>query len=94
MSIEWTVLAAGDLDGVMEYVGRDDWPTAERVGREIVAAVSRLAAFPGLGRPGRVEGTRELIVPDIPYIVVYEVRGDRVCVLRLLHAAQAYPPQQ
>jgi len=94
MSIKWTVLAADDLDGVIDYIGRDDRPTAERVGREIVAAVSRLVAFPGLGRPGRVKGTRELIVPDLPYIVVYEARGDRVCVLRLLHAARAYPPQQ
>lgn len=96
MSIEWTEQAADDLDRLAEYIEQDDQPAAGQVGREILAAVSRLESFPGLGRPGRVKGTRELVlVPRaLPYVVVYEVRGASIFILRVLHSAQEWPPMQ
>jgi addiction module RelE/StbE family toxin len=94
MSIEWTKRAADDLDRLMDFLEQDDRPTAERVGREILDAVSRLQAFPGLGRPGRVTGTREIVlVPRaLPYLVIYEVREESIFILRVLHSAQKWPP--
>lgn len=96
MSIEWTERAADDLDRLTEYIERDDQPAAGQVGREILAAVGRLESFPGMGRPGRVQGTRELVlVPHaLPYVVVYEVRGASIFILRVLHSAQEWPPVQ
>jgi addiction module RelE/StbE family toxin len=93
MSIEWTERAANDLDSLMDYIEHDDRGTAERVGREIIASVSRLQLFPGMGRPGRVKGTREFVlVPcDLPYVVIYEVGEKSIFILRVLHSAQKWP---
>ena len=92
MSIDWTGLAADDLEAIAAYIAQDDQEAAEGVAREIIGAVDKLAAFPGLGRPGRVEGTRELIPGALPYVVVYETSRRSVLILRVLHTAQAWPP--
>lgn len=57
----------------------------------IEEAVHLLARYPALGRPGRVEGTRGLVVPDTPHVIPYRVRRGRVEVLRILHAARKWP---
>jgi plasmid stabilization system protein ParE len=56
-------------------------------------AVSRLARFPASGRPGRVAGTRELVIAGTPYIVPYRVTGDAVQIITILHGAQRWPEQ-
>jgi toxin ParE1/3/4 len=55
--------------------------------------VGRLAEMPRLGRTGRVEGTRELVIPDTPFLAVYELEGDQesVVILRILHSARRWP---
>jgi len=50
-----------------------------------------LADHPGIGRPGRVDGTRELVIPGLPYVIAYLHRGDTVTVLRVLHGAMRWP---
>ena len=62
------------------------------MGDAIEAAVSRLADFPESARPGRVPGTRELVVPATPFIVVYRIEATDVVILRILHGAQKWPP--
>jgi len=59
----------------------------------IRAVVQRLATTPALGRPGRVAGTRELVVPGTPYIVPYRITGDIVQIITVLHSAQRWPDQ-
>jgi len=59
----------------------------------IQEAVARLAEYPAMGRSGRVPGTRELVVVGTPYIIPYRVRGDRVEILRVFHAARKWPPK-
>lgn len=91
MSIEWTELAADDLVSLIGFIGKDDRASAERIGREILAAVALLDAFPGMGRLGRVAGTREFIPCAIPYVVVYQAHGRSIQILRVLHTAQQWP---
>ena len=62
------------------------------MGSAIEVAVSRLADFPESARPGRVPGTRELVVPATPFIVVYRIEATCVVILRVLHGAQKWPP--
>lgn len=95
MSIEWTERAVRDLESLLAYIEQDDRPTAQRVGREILVAASRLEVFPGSGKPGRVKGTRECLwVPrGLPSVVVYEVGQKRMVILRVLHSAQDWPPK-
>jgi addiction module RelE/StbE family toxin len=63
------------------------------MGEAIERSVRRLVDHPQSGRPGRVEGTRELVVPGTPYVIVYRVEADQIIVvLRVLHGAQRWPP--
>jgi len=66
---------------------------AVSVDARIQACVENLKQFPEMGRPGRIEGTRELVISRTPYIAAYRIAGDRVRILRLLHGAQQWPDE-
>jgi plasmid stabilization system protein ParE len=83
-----------NLEAEAEYIARDSPAAAQRMARRIEQAVELLATYPALGRAGRVEGTRELVIPDTPYIIPYRVRGERVELLRVFHTARKWPPAQ
>jgi toxin ParE1/3/4 len=59
--------------------------------RRLQQATERLALYPDRGRPGRVAGTRELIVAELPFILAYRVRRRRVEILRVLHTSRRWP---
>jgi addiction module RelE/StbE family toxin len=59
----------------------------------IRAQVRQLLQFPETGRPGRIEGTRELVISRTPYIAAYRIMGETVRILRVLHGAQLWPDQ-
>jgi toxin ParE1/3/4 len=71
------------LDRETQYIARDNPSAAARVVFSITVGMERLREYPGLGRPGRVLGTRELVVPDTSYIIPYRVRGNTLEVLRV-----------
>ncbi len=91
MNVVWVARARRDLERIHAQIAGDSLPRALAVGHTIVSAIHRLAEFPGLGRPGRKEKTRELVVTRQPYTVVYREQGDRVIILRILHQAQQWP---
>lgn len=92
MRIEWTRAAATDLDALAEYLAERNPDAAVRQVLLILQAVEeRLPAYPGTGRPGRVPGTRELVVPDTPFLVAYRVTEGAIQVLRVLHGARRWP---
>lgn len=80
--------AARDLEGIVDYIALDNPAAAERVYREIVQAVQTLPLFPAMGRPGRHPGTRELNVPGLPYLIVYEASARTVTILAVFHTAR------
>jgi toxin ParE1/3/4 len=86
----WTRPALEDLEAIGDFVARE-YPRAERFVARIVPAVEALCDHPHLGRPGRITGTRELVVPDTPYIAPYRVRGDEIEVLAIFHGARRWP---
>ncbi len=91
MRVRWTSDAADDLERISDYIAADRPEAARRVAFHIVRTVDGLETFPNRGRPGRVEGTRELVLAPLPFIAVYEVHSNEVQVLRLLHGAQEWP---
>ena len=91
MRVRWLRRALRNLDEEAEYIGRDNPDAAARIVQRIAASVDRLGTHPSSGRPGRVPGTRELVVTGTPYIVPYRVRGETVEILRVFHAARKWP---
>lgn len=91
MRVRWIRRALKNLDEEAAYIARDDPRAAARLVERIVASVERLADYPASGRPGRVPGTRELLVTDTPYLVPYRVRGETVEILRVFHGVRKWP---
>ncbi|WP_027256310.1 MULTISPECIES: type II toxin-antitoxin system mRNA interferase toxin, RelE/StbE family [Leisingera] len=88
--LEWKAPAVADLMAIADYISDDNPDAALALVEEIQGKVAQLPAHPKRCRPGRVEGTRELVVrPN--YIVVYTETAAAVTVLRVLHAAQMWP---
>lgn len=91
MKVAWTRPALQSLEEIQDYVAQDSPSAAYRL---INALIDRTEAVlgetPMAGRLGRVRGTRELILPDLPYIVAYRVQ-ERVEVLAVMHAARDWP---
>jgi addiction module RelE/StbE family toxin len=81
----------GDLREAGEYIALDNTEAAHRMATRIIEAVEYLIDQPNIGRPGRLSGSRELIVSGTPFIVVYWVRGAAVQILRVLHHARKWP---
>jgi toxin ParE1/3/4 len=91
MRVRWLRNALKNLDEEAAYIAVDDSANARLVVERVLQAVSMLSEQPGLGRPGRVHGTRELIVAKTRYIVPYRVRGNVVEVLRVFHTSRRRP---
>ena len=91
MEIIWRRAALNDLEAIREFIAQDNPRAATRIFAAIKAAIDPLADHPNLGRPGRVEGTRELIVANLPYIVVYRVAEGVVRVLAVIHTSRQWP---
>ena len=91
MQVQWTVSAGNDRENAINYIAADSLTAALSQLDEIEGQTDRLADYPKLGRPGRVKGTRELVVNRTPFIVVYRIKGEIVQILRVLHGAQQWP---
>ena len=93
MRVNWLRAARANLIAVSEFISQDNPDAAARTVAAIVRAVEALEHVPALGRPGRISGTRELVVLGTPYIVPYRVRGDVVQLIRVFHASRKGPSQ-
>ena len=91
MRVRWLSQALRNLDDEASYIAQDDPKAAQLVVQRILDSIAMLPEQPGIGRPGRVPGTRELIVLKTRYIVPYRVVGKTIQVLRVLHGARRWP---
>ena len=92
MELVWTPRARADLEKIIAYIAEDSPDAAERTAEHIFSAVAQLSEQPGLGRSGRKEGARELIIRkaswSFGYIIPYRVRRGRVELLTVIHSAR------
>ena len=93
MRIEWTFLAMNDREAIFDYLEADSPRAAIMIDDRIEAQVELLIETPEIGRPGRIEGTRELVIQRTPYIAAYRIDGETVRILRVLHGAQEWPDE-
>lgn len=91
MRIRWLAEASTDLDNIEAFIAPDNPAAAINTVREIVRTVGRLKDHPASGRPGRVSGTRELVIPGKPYIVPYRVKDNIIEILRVFHTSRRIP---
>ena len=90
MRVRWTTDAADDLERICDYIAESRPESAGRVAQSVVERIGTLESFPHLGR-GRVQGTREIAFPPLPFAAIYEVREEQIVLLRILHGAQRWP---
>jgi len=93
MKIVWSPQARDDFRELLQYIAKDNLYAARSVRERIEARVAALPDNPAVGRPGRVQGTRELVVPGTPYLIPYRVRDNRLEILRVYHGARQWPKQ-
>lgn len=94
MIIRWLPRAILDRNAQIDYIAERNPRAAIDQGDRIEQQIGQLLDHPEMGRPGRVDGTRELVISGTPFIVVYRLkpRAKRVELIRLLHGAQKWPP--
>ena len=91
MKVIWTPEAEQDRDNVWSYISADNPKAAAQMDVLFSDSVARLVDFPKMGKPGTIAGTRELI-PHESYRIVYEIEGETVWILTLVHTARQWPP--
>lgn len=91
MKSRYTRLALADLGEADAFIRRENPGAAHQVMQRIEAAIGCLASFPESGRPDRVAGTRELVVPGASFVVAYRPTANTVDILSVVHAARLWP---
>src|SRR5215204_1486437 len=91
MEIRWQRTALSDLEAIQDYLLERNPPAAVRLVADLRQAAAHLIEQPNRGRPGRVPGTRELIVSGTTYLIPYRVRGEVIEILRVFHGARKWP---
>lgn len=91
MQVKWTRKALINLDDAVKYTAADKPTAAAGVAQKIWNTSQMLAEQPGLGRPGRVAGTRELIISGLPYILPYVEKAGVLYILRVMHTSIKWP---
>ena len=91
MRIIWLDEAERDLDRIAEYILKDDPAAALRLIYTIREATRVLSEHPNVGHTGRVEGTRELAISGLPYILPYQIAGQEIRILAVMHTSRKWP---
>jgi toxin ParE1/3/4 len=91
MRLEWSGYALADREAIFDHIEADRPQAAITADERIREQVEVVARFPQSGRPGRIDGTRELVINRTPYIVAYRIAGNTIRILRVLHGSRRWP---
>jgi toxin ParE1/3/4 len=91
MRIVWTAPALREVEAIGDYIALESPRASARIVTRVFDRVATLADHPEIGRPGRIPGTRELVITNTPFVVPYRVRGDLIEVLSVFHGARRWP---
>ena len=83
--------AKSDLTNIFEFILPQQPKAARKVFNALIYSTQQIALFPEMGRGGRIKGTRELVLPDIPFVIVYEVVEFEIRILAVIHASREWP---
>ena len=88
MHILWFKKARNDLFEIYDYLSEESLSLAEQTCDEVKKRIEKLAGLPHIGRPGRVSGTKEFVLNNLPYIIPYRMREGRLEILRVYHTSR------
>jgi plasmid stabilization system protein ParE len=91
MRIRWSRKALDNLDAAVKYIAADSPGNARQVALQIRDTIQLLDGQPGMGRPGRVAGTRELVISGLPFIIPYAEYNGEIVILRIVHTSMKWP---
>lgn len=91
MQIRWEEDALSDLAALRGYIEQDNPAAARKVAQRIIESVNLLIDQPLLGGPGRIHKTRELVISNTPYTIIYHASADMITILRVFHQARKWP---
>ena len=91
--LRWTRRAIRRLESISDYIAKDNSAAADRVNVRLRSVTEKLRTHPAMGRVGRIAGTHELVLSDIPYIIAYRVTETRVEVLTIIHTSRRWPEE-
>jgi toxin ParE1/3/4 len=92
MRIIWSPEAISDLTGLRDFIAKDNPSAAHGVAEAILNTIElTLLKNPELGSPGRVPGTRELVIPNTPVIVPYRIQSHVLQILGVYHHSRRWP---
>ncbi len=91
MDIIWLDRARREVVHIREYIATNNPRAARQVARRILEFAEKLRTSPHIGRPGRIYGTRELVIARTPFIILYRVRDGVIEILRVIHGARKWP---
>jgi len=89
--IIWLRTAKQNLEDELNFIHKEDPNVAKRIAKLVKERVENLENFPEMGRIGRVQDTRELIFPEIPYIIPYRMKDGNIEILRFFHSSRKLP---
>ncbi len=91
MKVVWSPRAVSHLARLRKYIAKESEQNAVVVAERILTAIDLLQTQPEMGRPGRVLGTRELVVPNAPYVIPYRIRRERLELIAIFHGRRKWP---
>jgi len=91
MTLRWTRRALRDMQHLHDYIADDNPAAVRRMVSRIREATSHLRRSPQIGKRGRIEDTRELMIAGTSYIMVYCLEGEQVQIVAVIHSAQRWP---
>lgn len=91
--VNWLRLALRDMREIAAYIAQDSPEAGKAVVERIWQEGQGLCSLADKGRPGRVPGTRELVLDGLPYFLAYRVKGRAFQILRVIHTLRQWPLQ-
>jgi toxin ParE1/3/4 len=91
--LRWTKRSLRSVESIGNHISKDNAAAADRVIRRLQSAAENLSTYPGIGRVGRIAGTRELVLADMPYIIAYRIIETDIEILMVMHTSRRWPEE-